>query len=763
MSVQYSGPVSRQSSGTSYQSINPVSRQHSSRNSPDVCLSPNVTSKSRRQVSLSSFVQGHSNSQNEETPLLQSKTPHAWCISLSEQRWKLQTRLARKPGLTVFLAVVAATLVYAASYFLRYPMLVPVDVCKAALVKEKCAVELACQWDKHRNICRHGKNKHADFYGSLWNHRGKIWITLGHASGYALGKLFAVPIIPSVHPQRRLYVVLGVLLFSVLAMSPFAAVRLEVQMGLVFAAAVPMSLLFGVMTQYLEGRSSTDLLNSGLVFVMVLGAPLVRSISQVALDGGLDPLELPVVILGAYTPIALLAAIVLDTVPPPSLNDALERSERVPVSLGKSLHLWKPHMLGVFLVLIGSTAITTFRSVREYFAAEIYQRALGKNPKAWEYIVMELPGAGTTILLCAILFKVKSHKIALWVMFIVMLLASALISVTSYLFSVQYISGFLYLILISLGTNLVYAPGSFLVFDRLIAALKQPGTSSFLVFLSDVLGQLGSVAAICYREFDPTQTNKEELDFFMNITQTLAGIMIGSFCLTTLYFMCTLHRSAKKQVRPTETPQPYTEQCTQCAERFSNTIALRIHMRDVHLAVPAWDGLPTQVKFSIMKLASDERNFTRKISGAVSLHAYDHALYKEMVRVTLGQQPELKTMYEKCVPGKMTDAVFWWNYFTRVRQIKDRFNCRPNPKFKFHCDFESDEAYKQYMRETLGKCGQGTLVLSRTRVLPDVYEGDRGTFYCEDDIFPETTCKIHVHRLNGFRLLEWQDIELLEI
>jgi hypothetical protein len=44
-----------------------------------------------------------------------------------------------------------------------------------------------------------------------------------------------------------------------------------------------MSFLFGIITQYLEGREATDLLNGGLVFVIVLGGPISRSVAQLLL------------------------------------------------------------------------------------------------------------------------------------------------------------------------------------------------------------------------------------------------------------------------------------------------------------------------------------------------------------------------------------------------------------------------------------------------------------------------------------------------
>ena len=61
-----------------------------------------------------------------------------------------------------------------------------------------------------------------------------------------------------------------------------------------------MATLFGVMTQYLEGREATELLNSGLVVVIVLGGPVARAIAQAELDFGLPYEMLTLTTLGVY-------------------------------------------------------------------------------------------------------------------------------------------------------------------------------------------------------------------------------------------------------------------------------------------------------------------------------------------------------------------------------------------------------------------------------------------------------------------------------
>ena len=250
-------------------------------------------------------------------------------------------------------------------------------------------------------------------------------------------------------------------------------------------------------------------------------------------------------------------------------------------------------------------------------------------------------------------------------------------------------TGAVYLMLVSSGINLVYGISGFILYERLVAALRHKGTTAFLIFVSDILGQAAACAIIAFREFDPDQTEKEDLAFFLHISYVAAGSSASLVLASGIYFVWKMNeeeedrgRSRSPDGRADESNLP---QCRECGNRFSNVTALRIHIRDTHLAVPAWHGQPTQVKVSILRLASDPRNLTRRLSGTVTAHAYDHALYTEMSRLTLQGQAQLQKMFDYCVPNKVSAAVFWWSYFTRVRRIKTSFANRPNARYGTPC------------------------------------------------------------------------------
>jgi hypothetical protein len=76
------------------------------------------------------------------------------------------------------------------------------------------------------------------------------------------------------------------------------------------------------------------------------------------------------------------------------------------------------------------------------------------------------------------------------------------------------------MIVTGFGLYMGYVPFNCVLFERLIAAFRIPGTVGFVMYLADAFGYLGSVGVLLYREF--VQPDLSWLDFFMT-----AGFVTG--------------------------------------------------------------------------------------------------------------------------------------------------------------------------------------------------------------------------------------------
>jgi hypothetical protein len=119
---------------------------------------------------------------------------------------------------------------------------------------------------------------------------------------------------------------------------------------------IPMSFMYGIVGQYLEGRSRTEVLVSSLGAAMMLGAPLARYLAQLLSEHGVSPDLAPTWLGLAFLPVTLLAMLVLDTVPPPTATDAAKRSERNPADLSEAWKFVGSHKLGCFMITVTCVA-----------------------------------------------------------------------------------------------------------------------------------------------------------------------------------------------------------------------------------------------------------------------------------------------------------------------------------------------------------------------------------------------------------------------
>jgi hypothetical protein len=108
-------------------------------------------------------------------------------------------------------------------------------------------------------------------------------------------------------------------------------------------------------------------------------------------------------------------------------------------------------------------------------------------------------------------------------------LAGALLLVVStYLFQIQAISPITWMVLSGFGLFLPYVIFNGVMFDRFLAAYKEPGNVGFLIYIADAFGYLGAVMVLLWRNFGFAKVSW--LDFY----QKLCYIGMGLFSITIL-------------------------------------------------------------------------------------------------------------------------------------------------------------------------------------------------------------------------------------
>jgi hypothetical protein len=86
------------------------------------------------------------------------------------------------------------------------------------------------------------------------------------------------------------------------------------------------------------------------------------------------------------------------------------------------------------------------------------------------------------------------------------------------------------------GIFLSYILFNGVLFDRLLAAFREPGNAGFLIYVADAVGYLGSVLVLLWRNFGRSDLNW--VDFFCDLC--LYGSMM--IMLLTLFSFAYLRR-----------------------------------------------------------------------------------------------------------------------------------------------------------------------------------------------------------------------------
>lgn len=129
---------------------------------------------------------------------------------------------------------------------------------------------------------------------------------------------------------------------------------------------------------------------------------------------------------------------------------------------------------------------------------------------------------------------IKNNKLALMVNHAIIIFGLLLIGIANFLFEQLLINASVWMMLIGIGLYLGYVPFNSILFDRLLAAFRYPGTVGFIMYVSDSFGYLGSVGVLFFKEFG--YANLSWLSFFISggyVVSLLGALLIGG---SMLYF-----------------------------------------------------------------------------------------------------------------------------------------------------------------------------------------------------------------------------------
>jgi hypothetical protein len=334
----------------------------------------------------------------------------------------------------------------------------------------------------------------------------KTAFVIGQIVGYAFSKYVGIKVCPEVSRARRPVMLIGLILCAQLSLLLFAILPNNLKVLAIFFNGLPLGMVWGLVVWYLEGRQKSELLLAALSCSFIVASGEVKDVGRALMRHGVGEFWMPFVTGMVFLPLFLLATWLLDQLPGPTREDEAARVVREPMSAAARASFVRRFLGGLVPLLMVYFFLTAYRDFRDNFGAELFDQ-LGYAGQKAIFTKSELPVAFGVMICLAALNLVKDNRRGLLAAFGLMIAGLLMMGFATILLDVGLIGGLAWMILVGFGAYLAYVPFGSVLFDRMIASTRFPGTAVFAIYLADAIGYTGSVGMQLLKDLgDPTAT-----------------------------------------------------------------------------------------------------------------------------------------------------------------------------------------------------------------------------------------------------------------
>jgi hypothetical protein len=366
----------------------------------------------------------------------------------------------------------------------------------------------------------------------LWGIDYKIILVIAQVLGYATAKGLGIKIVSEILPEKRAKNILLMIAFSGFNLLFFAIVSPPYNCIFLYFNGFGLGMVYGLVFSFLEGRQITEILSSVLAISFIVSSGIVKSIGKFFINLGMNEYWMPFWTGLMFFPLLLLSVYGLSIAPNPTEADRKDRSERLPMdSIARKGFLSK-YGFGLIALIIVYVLMTILRDIRDNFGIEIWKE-LGVVDASIFTKTESLIGL-VICLLTALIYFVKDHKTAFWLNHLMIFVGCFLILISTILLQNHTINSFGWSVFMGTGIYMAYVPYNGMLFDRLLAVLKEKANVGFLFYLADFSGYLVTVFILIYQNFGTQKTSW--LVFLTGLSQILPLFCIVSITVSFFYF-----------------------------------------------------------------------------------------------------------------------------------------------------------------------------------------------------------------------------------
>jgi len=363
----------------------------------------------------------------------------------------------------------------------------------------------------------------------------KTALVISQMLGYLLAKFYGIRFISGMQKTNRYKTIFLLTGIAWAAWLLFAIIPAPYNVVFLFINGFPLGMLWGVVFSYVEGRRSTDFIGAALAVSFIFSAGWVKSVGGwLLLNFHITEFWVPFCT-GLVFAIPLMICVYgLEKVPPPSAQDELLRTTRVPMTSLDRKNLIKQYLPGVIAFVAIYLFATIFRDIRDNFSADMWKE-MGYASRPSIFTETETPITIFILILMGAVVAIKNSFKALMVAHVFILFGFIIAGLSTYFFTHGKLDPFWWMLFVGLGLYLVYIPFNSIFFDRLIAAFSMKGNVGFFIYVADSVGYVGSVSVMLVKEGMTLKIKWTQ--FFSQSVMILSFVGIFITLYSTYYFL----------------------------------------------------------------------------------------------------------------------------------------------------------------------------------------------------------------------------------
>ena len=180
----------------------------------------------------------------------------------------------------------------------------------------------------------------------------KTVLLISQIIGYALSKYAGIKICTEIRRAYLAKFLVGLILFAEFALLLFGVVPEQFKVAAIFLNGIPLGMVWGSVSRYLEGRRASEVMFAGLSCSYIVSSSSVKAFGTWLMDRGIDQFWMPVIAGLFFLPLFVVAVYLLNQLPQPSAADVADRSRRSVMNSGERWAFFRTFLPAMLMLLL---------------------------------------------------------------------------------------------------------------------------------------------------------------------------------------------------------------------------------------------------------------------------------------------------------------------------------------------------------------------------------------------------------------------------